>query len=106
MMTPFEGAVRGSLEGSHGGRVHVWNDVPDHRALHHYAGLNFGLQALGEQWLLRTEGDAWVPVGIQEFSREAVTVAPRLDDRAVAKAPDLTATVMLSLPTDRLRSAE
>ena len=44
-----------------------------------------GLQALGEQWLLRTEGDAWVPVGIQEFSREAVTVAPRLDDRAVAK---------------------
>ena len=50
-----------------------------------------GLQALGEQWLLRTEGDAWVPVGIQEFSREAVTVAPRLDDRAVAKAPDLTA---------------
>ena len=39
-----------------------------------------GLQALGEQWLLRTEGDAWVPVGIQEFSREAVTVAPRLDD--------------------------
>lgn len=47
-----------------------------------------GLQALGEQWLLRTEGDAWVPVGIQEFSREAVTVAPRLDDRAVAKAPD------------------
>ena len=65
-----------------------------------------GLQALGEQWLLRTEGDAWVPVGIQEFSREAVTVAPRLDDRAVAKAPDLTATVMLSLPTDRLRSAE
>lgn len=65
-----------------------------------------GLQALGEQWLLRTEGDAWVPVGIQEFSREAVTVAPRLDDRAVAKALDLTATVMLSLPTDRLRSAE
>ena len=27
-----------------------------------------GLQALGEQWLLRAEGDAWVPVGIQEFS--------------------------------------
>lgn len=35
-----------------------------------------GLQALGEQWLLRAEGDAWVPVGIQEFSRESVTVAP------------------------------
>ena len=65
-----------------------------------------GLQALGEQWLLRAEGDAWVPVGIQEFSRESVTVAPQLDDRAVAKALDLTATVMLSLPTDRLRSAE
>ncbi|MCV7502234.1 serine/threonine protein phosphatase, partial [Micrococcus luteus] len=29
-----------------------------------------GLQALGEQWLLRTEGDAWVPVDIREFSRE------------------------------------
>ncbi|MCV7584061.1 serine/threonine protein phosphatase, partial [Micrococcus luteus] len=24
-----------------------------------------GLQALGEQWLLRTEGDAWVPVDIR-----------------------------------------
>ena len=40
MMTPFEGAVRGSLEGSHGGRVHVRDDVANHRALHHYAGLN------------------------------------------------------------------
>ena len=40
MMTPFESAVRSSLEGSHGDRVPVRDD---HRAtaLHHYAGLNF-----------------------------------------------------------------
>ena len=28
------------LEGSHGDRIHVDNDEPGHRALHHYAGLN------------------------------------------------------------------
>ena len=39
MMTPFESAVRGSLEGSHGGRVIV-DDELGHRALHHHAGLN------------------------------------------------------------------
>lgn len=65
-----------------------------------------GLHALGEPWQLRTEEGGWVPVGIREFSREAVIVAPRLDDGAVAKALDLTATVTLPLPTDRLRPAE
>lgn len=65
-----------------------------------------GLHALGEQWLLRAEDGAWVPVGIHAFSRETVAMAPQLDDGAVAKALDLTATVMLPLPTDRLRPAE
>ena len=32
VMTPFERAVRGELEGSHGGRAHVLNDVTGHRA--------------------------------------------------------------------------
>ena len=41
MMTPFESAVRGSLEGSHGGRAHVRDDHDRATALHHYAGLNF-----------------------------------------------------------------
>ncbi|MGP5087975.1 sulfatase family protein [Brachybacterium tyrofermentans] len=38
-MTPFESAVRGSLEGSHGDRVLVRDDHGA-TALHHYAGLN------------------------------------------------------------------
>ena len=45
-MTPFESAVRGSLEGSHGGRVPVRDDHDGATALHHYAGLN---------WLLSEE---------------------------------------------------
>ena len=40
MMTPFESAVRGSLEGSHGDRVLVRDDH-EATALHHYAGLNW-----------------------------------------------------------------
>ena len=32
MMTPFESAVRGLLEGSHGGRVYVPDDERGHRA--------------------------------------------------------------------------
>ena len=40
MMTPFESAVRGSLEGSHGDRVLVRDDHGA-TALHHYAGLNW-----------------------------------------------------------------
>ena len=65
-----------------------------------------GLRSLAQVWLLRTKGGEWVRVGITEFSRDSVTVAPQLDDGAVAKAVDLTATVTLSLPTDRLRPAE
>src|SRR5690625_4079122 len=42
-MTPFERALVGELEGSHGDRVHV-GDVHGATALHHYAGLNFGLR--------------------------------------------------------------
>src|SRR5699024_9342349 len=38
-MTPFERALVGELEGSHGDRVHV-GDVHGATALHHYAGLN------------------------------------------------------------------
>src|SRR5699024_3628163 len=40
-MTPFERAMVGELEGSHGDRVHV-GDVHGATALHHYAGLNYG----------------------------------------------------------------
>ena len=40
VMTPFESAVRGSLEGSHGGRAHVRDDPDGATALHHYRGLN------------------------------------------------------------------
>src|SRR5699024_11606056 len=40
VMTPFESAVRGSLEGSHGGRAHVRDDHDGATALHHYRGLN------------------------------------------------------------------
>src|SRR5690625_848214 len=40
-MTPFERALVGELEGSHGDRVHV-GDVHGATALHHYAGLNYG----------------------------------------------------------------
>src|SRR5699024_3852340 len=43
VMTPFESAVRGSLEGSHGGRAHVRDDHGA-TALHHYAGLNSHLR--------------------------------------------------------------
>lgn len=64
-----------------------------------------GLRVLSEPWLLRNDGE-WMRVGITEFSRDSVTVAPQLDDGAVAKAVDLTAAVRLSLPTDRLRQAE
>src|SRR5690625_2540171 len=39
-MTPFERALVGELEGSHGVRVHV-GDVHGATALHHYAGLNY-----------------------------------------------------------------
>src|SRR5690625_7349147 len=39
-MTPFERALVGELEGSHGDRVHV-GDVHGATALHHYAGLNW-----------------------------------------------------------------
>src|SRR5699024_8347497 len=41
VMTPFESAVRGSLEGSHGGRAHVRDDHDGATALHHYRGLNY-----------------------------------------------------------------
>ena len=38
----FREGCRRFLEGSHGDRVHVSNDVRDHRGLHHYAGLHYG----------------------------------------------------------------
>ena len=41
MMTPFESAVRGSLEGSHGDRVHVLGRA-GHRALHRDDGFGSG----------------------------------------------------------------
>jgi hypothetical protein len=44
----FRESCRRFLEGSHGDRVHVGNDEPDHHALHHYAGLN---QADIDLWL-------------------------------------------------------
>src|SRR5690625_4176999 len=50
-MTPFERALVGELEGSHGDRVHV-GDVHGATALHHYAGLNCGvlIRRLGFGW--------------------------------------------------------
>src|SRR5690625_4143216 len=44
VMTPFERALVGELEGSHGGRVLV-GDVHGATALHHYAGLNSQMPA-------------------------------------------------------------
>ena len=41
MINPFRVGCESFLEGSHGDRAHVRNDAADHRALHHYAGLNF-----------------------------------------------------------------
>lgn len=85
MMTPFESAVRSSLEGSHGGRVLVRDD---HRAtaLHHYRGLNCAAAAMllalvplamlvagvwmaaaglitGAQWALDVDGSVWLGIG-------------------------------------------
>lgn len=48
MMTPFESAVRGSLEGSHGDRVLVRDDH-EATALHHYRGLNRSRERLGQR---------------------------------------------------------
>ncbi|MFC0673675.1 serine/threonine protein phosphatase [Brachybacterium hainanense] len=64
-----------------------------------------GLRMLAEDWLLTTPGEESVRVRIQEVTREAVTVAPTLDGGSihVAKTVDLTATLRLSLPTDRLQ---
>ena len=87
MMTPFESAVRSSLEGSHGGRVVVRDD---HRAtaLHHYRGLNssrvedvltamttpVGCPARGGDLLCQDRdagGNTWYGSGILRLGRSA-----------------------------------
>lgn len=64
-----------------------------------------GLRLLAQDWVLDPDGPAPRRVRIRELTRDAVTVAPMLDDAAVAKAVDLTESIMLELPTDRLRPA-
>src|SRR5690625_2996658 len=66
-MTPFERALVGELEGSHGDRVHV-GDVHGATALHHYAGLN----SLADVELLIT---GW---GAPDLSSGALELLPRL----------------------------
>lgn len=62
---------------------------------------------LAEPWWLEDEGQGRMKVRIQELRRESVTVARVLEDLSgpVAKAVDLTATITLALPTDRLHES-
>ena len=54
-MTPFESAVRGSVEGSHGGRAHVRDDHCCHRATPlcgtQLAPITFTHKSDAEHWL-------------------------------------------------------
>ena len=70
-----------------------------------------GLSMLAEDWLLAddaSENGAATRVRIQEITRDTVTVAPTVDSMSaeVAKSLDLTRTLRLDLPTDRLRLAD
>lgn len=63
-----------------------------------------GLRYLAEPWVLRDEDGTETAVRIIEVRRDAVVVSPSLEDLSgtLAKTVDLTATVELPLPTDRL----
>lgn len=65
-----------------------------------------GLSWLAEDWLLDVDGER-VAVRVVELRRDVVVVARAMEDMTahVAKAVDLTRTVELALPTDRLRPA-
>ena len=66
-----------------------------------------GLRMLAEDWLLdAADGGAARRVRIREITRDTVTVAPVLDDAAVALSVDLARAEVLTLPTDRLRPAD
>ena len=74
MMTPFEGAVRGSLEGSHGGRAHVRDDHDGATALHHYRGLNWSEPQSG--WV-GGHHSALIPLELPSLIRAAQSVGDR-----------------------------
>lgn len=59
-----------------------------------------GLRMFIEEWWLEVEG-LRMKVLIQEVSRHRVRVAPAVEG-AIAKSADMTATIELALPTDRL----
>lgn len=63
-----------------------------------------GLRHLTEPWHLRQSDGTWVPVRIAEIRRDAVVVCRVLDEgsASLAGTVDLTATIELALPTDRL----
>ncbi|MGC5629698.1 serine/threonine protein phosphatase [Georgenia sp. Z1344] len=65
-----------------------------------------GLGYLAESWWLEVDGEQ-VAVRIVELRRDVVVVARAMEDMTahVAKALDLTRTIELALPTDRLTPA-
>lgn len=62
-----------------------------------------GLKNLAEEWILTNEDGSTTRVRIQEVTQDSVVVAPALDSETVAKALDLTKSIELQLPTDRLQ---
>lgn len=75
-------------------------DLDDAERLLDEAGLRF----LAESWLVRLDDGQWAAARIVEIRRDAVVVARALEDLSehVAQAPDLTRTIELALPTERL----
>ncbi|OMH34257.1 serine/threonine protein phosphatase [Tersicoccus sp. Bi-70] len=67
-----------------------------------------GLRLLDRGWWLVDPDGSRLKVRVTELRRTSVTVAPVLDDLsgATAKTIDLTATLTLPLPTDRLVEAD
>ncbi|MGO1582813.1 MAG: serine/threonine protein phosphatase [Actinomycetaceae bacterium] len=66
-----------------------------------------GLLFLTAPWVLRLEDGQEVAVRITELRRDTVVVARAMEDMTahVAKALDLSRTIALDLPTDRLLAA-
>ena len=65
---------------------------------------DLGLGMFTEDWWLDVDGQR-IRVLIQEVLRDCVRVAPAVEG-AIAKSADMTATIELALPTDRLHQQE
>ncbi|MFT4468571.1 serine/threonine protein phosphatase [Arthrobacter sulfonylureivorans] len=106
-----------ALDGEHVGYIHMTDDggfVPFdllHRQRGEVSELDeaealldeLGLRLLAEDWWLDLDGER-VKVLIREVRRATVSVSPALTG-PIAKSIDLTKTIELLLPTDRLHQA-